>query len=182
MPNNSSLCIGDPRSSTVDNLRNSDSDPDNNFHEGPAFFDGPTRSLMWYYPAEGSDRTVNMMAPSYCIASKCGGVEFGDLTMEQAKIRCATFQEDGFPAGRWRLPTQGEIEFIAMLSAKNTFERLFSVGSTYWSANGGVKVNSNSVSRQNPSKALTRCVYDTWYLGKTQYEPRTQFYWGDKER
>ena len=177
LPNNSSLCIGDPRSSTVDNLRNSDSDPDNNFHEGPAFFDGPTRSLMWYYPAEGSDRTVNMMAPSYCIAS-----EFGDLTMEQAKIRCATFQEDGFPAGRWRLPTQGEIEFIAMLSAKNTFERLFSVGSTYWSANGGVKVNSNSVSRQNPSKALTRCVYDTWYWGKTQYEPRTQFYWGDKER
>ena len=175
--------IGDPRCAEIDNLRNSDSDPTNDFNNAPALYDGDQeRSLKYYYPAEGTDRTVNMMAPAYHIASKCGGVEFGDLTFEQAKMRCATFQEDGFPAGRWRLPTQGEIHFIAMLSANGAFEPLFSNNSTYWSANGAVKVSSGSVSIMHPTAALSRCVYDTWYWGNEQLDNREQFVWGDAPR
>lgn len=183
LPPNSDFVIGDPRSLTIDNLRNSDDDPDNDFHDGPALYDGATqRSLKYYYPAEGSDRTVNMMAPSYRIASKFGGVEFGDLDFEHAKLRCATFQEDGFPAGRWRLPTQGEIHFIAMLSANGAFEPLFSFNNNYWSANGAVRVGYGNVSDVNAKKALTRCVYDSWYWGDEQHANRSEFVWGDMPR
>lgn len=183
LPPNSDFVIGDPRTQTINNLRNSDDDPDNDFHNAPAIYDGETeRSLKYYYPAEGSDRTVNMMAPSYRLTSKCNGIEFGDLTFEQAQLRCAVYQEDGFPAGRWRLPTRGEIHFIAMLSANNAFERLFTIGSSYWSANGCVKVQSGSVTFVNVQKALTRCVYDSWYWGDEQWPDREQFIWGDKPR
>ena len=183
LPSNTQFVIGDPRSATIDNLRNSDSDPDNDFHTAPALYDGDTdRSLKYYYPAESSDRTANMLAPSYRFTSKCNGIEFGDLTLDQAKWRCATYQEDGFPAGRWRLPTQGEIHFVAMLSANGAFEPLFTNGATYWSANGGVRVSTGSVTPVTPSKALTRCVYDAWYWGDGQQDDREQFVWGDKPR
>ena len=174
LPPNSEFIIGDPRSKTVDNLRT--------FHDAPAV-EGTTRTLTWYYPAESSDRTVNMMAPSYRIASKCGGVEFGPITMDQAKYRCASFQEDGFPAGRWRLPTKAEIHFIAQLSANGAFTYLFS-NVTYWSANGAIKVNKDNgtVTDVNDRSALVRCVYDTWYWGDEQQQNREQFVWGDRQR
>lgn len=188
LPDNTNFVIGDPRQATVDNLRN-------DWHTADVLGGGQQRGLQYYYPAENSDRTINMMAPSYRIASKCGGVEFGDLTQEQAKWRCAAYQEDGFPAGRWRLPTQGEIHFIAYLSANNAFSQLFSSGSTYWSANGGVKVNKGNVQNVNPQNgvALSRCVYDSWYWGEEDRLPlgiddntgepyRAHFYWGDRQR
>ena len=155
--------------------------------------DEPYRPLKWYYPTEKSTRTENMLAPSYRIASKFGGTEyggnyFGDLTKEYAEYRCAAYQEDGFPAGRWRLPTKAEIHFIGQLSAKKAFETLFS-NTTYWSANGAVTVNNGSVSNSNATAALLRCVYDSWYWDKVDNlgeDPRrpdpTVFYWGDKER
>ena len=144
---------------------------------------------MYYHPADGDDRTINMMAPSYRIASKCGGVEFGGVTLEQAKYRCASYQEDGFPAGRWRLPTRGEIRFIAMLSANKAFTYLFSDGSAYWSANGMIKVSGNDVVDANDGVALPRCVYDSWYWDPEDKEElnefleahKQSFVWGDME-
>ena len=121
-----------------------------------------------------------MLAPSYRIATKHGGIEFGNLNFEQAKWRCATYQEDGFPAGRWRLPTKGEIKFISQLSANKIFTYLFS-NSVYWSANGAIQVSDGTVKDSDTKNALTRCVYDSWYWGNEQTEPRTQFYWGDME-
>ena len=178
LPEGSSFVIGDPRSKTVDNPV-----PGVPFKECKALYDGDAdRSLKYYYPAENSTRTEFMLAPSYRIASKCGGVEWGPITLERAKCRCAAYQEDGFPAGRWRLPTKGEINFIAMLSANNAFTYLFSSGSVYWSANGAIRVNSGSVSNVGNTTALVRCVYDSWYWGDGQQEDRTQFVWGDKPR
>ena len=153
------------------------------------------RPLTWYYPTEKTTRTENMLAPSYRIASKFGGTEyggayFGDITKAYAEYRCAAYQEDGFPAGRWRLPTKAEIHFIAQLSAKKAFERLFS-NSVYWSATGAVSVNGDNgtVSNSTQTTALLRCVYDSWYWdqidgqeGDPRHNPRTQFVWGDKER
>ena len=174
-PDDSELLIGDPRTDTYDLSYRGQ------FKEADAV-EGGTRSLMWYYPAENSDRTVNMMAPSFRIASKCGGVEFDDVTMQQAQYRCATYQEDGFPAGRWRLPTKGEIQFIASLSSNKVFDYLFSTAN-YWSANGAVRVEKESghVTESTATKALPRCVYDTWYWGDDQMEERDHFYWGDQE-
>ena len=163
------------------------------FNKATALYGDSPRKLQWYYPTEKSTRTENMLAPSYRIASKFGGTEyggvyFGDITKEFAEYRCAAYQEDGFPAGRWRLPTKAEIHFIAQLSAKKAFERLFS-NSTYWSANGAITVSGENVSDSGSSTALLRCVYDSWYwdsvdgyTGDPRQSDPTIFVWGDKER
>ena len=181
-PEGSDLVIGDPRTD--------EPDPDylDKFKVADVIGGGAQRSLTWYYPAEKSARTANMMAPSYRISSKCSGTEFGSITEEQAKYRCATFQEDGYPAGRWRLPTKGEIHFIAQLSANGAFTRLFSNNSVYWSANGAIRVEEGGTVTDESSAtiALTRCVYDVWYWGDERPEElvsdRAHFYWGDAER
>jgi hypothetical protein len=143
--------------------------------------EGDKRTLRWYYPADTTNRTKSMLAPSYRISSKFSGVEFSarnaqyfytpGISKEYAFYRCATYQEDGFPAGRWRLPTMGEVKFIAMLSSNGVFAELFSNGGTYWSANGAIKVNNGgSVETSTAQEALLRCVYDTWYWGEDQSE------------
>lgn len=149
------------------------------------------RTLQYYYPTESSGvggRTYNMLAPSYMIASKFGGTEYGNgdgfqnVSKQFAEYRCAAYQEDGFPAGRWRLPTRAEIRFIAKLSANKTFTFLFSKNTIYWSANGAIKVTDNDVEDSSSSSALLRCVYDTWYWGEAQIDNREQFVWGDRLR
>ena len=144
---------------------------------------GERRPLMYYRPTEKSSRTKKMLAPAYRISTKLGGTEFGNLDEAHAKWRCAGYQEDGFPAGRWRIPTMSEIRFIAQLSAKGVFESMFK--GDYWSANGVVTVNKESGSvAENPSAttALLRCVYDSWYWGDEQWPKRDEFVWGDREQ
>lgn len=181
------------------------------FAIAPALYSpgGGERTLRWYYPADTSDRTISMLAPRYRVSSKFSGVEFGgnqslyeytpDVSKEYAFYRCATYQEDGFPAGRWRLPTMAEIRFIAMLSANGVFAELFTNGRTYWSANGAVYVTKGKVDPSNAQAAFLRCVYDTWYWGEDQTEydawsiatypedresikKRNHFVWGDRPR
>ncbi len=160
------------------------------FNKAEALYgDEPYRSLKWYYPTERSTRTENMVAPSYRVSSKFSGIEFGNLTFPYAEYRCAAYQEDGFPAGRWRIPTKAEVNFISQLSAKGFFELLFNNNGTYWSANGAIKINGSAVENSNASNALLRCVYDSWYWDKIdgfEGDPRQPlrdvFYWGDKER
>lgn len=209
LPHNSEFVIGDPRIDGYDttvpvlgysfvNDGKKDADkilPDrtgnvSNFTSAPVVdgdvntpmsLNGENRPLMYYRPTEKSSRTANMLAPAYRISTKLGGTEFGNLTESQAKYRCAGYQEDGFPGGRWRIPTMSEIKFIAQLSAKGVFEFMFR--GDYWSANGVVNVNTTNgtVTTSTNSTALLRCVYDSWYWGDEQWNPRTQFVWGDRE-
>ena len=142
---------------------------------------GEKRPLMYYRPTEKSSRTAKMLAPAYRISTKLGGTEFGNIDEAHAKWRCAGYQEDGFPAGRWRIPTKSEIRFIAQLSAKGVFESMFK--GDYWSANGVVTVNKDSGSvtdNTSATTALLRCVYDSWYWGDEQWNPRNEFVWGDR--
>ena len=159
------------------------------FNSADALYGESPRKLKWYYPTERSTRTENMVAPSYRISSKFSGIEFGNLTMPYAEYRCAAYQEDGFPAGRWRLPTKAEVNFIGMLSAKGFFEFLFNNNGIYWSANGAIKVQGTGVIDDGSSTALLRCVYDSWYWdaidgleGDPRQPQRDKFVWGDKER
>ena len=225
LPQSSSFIIGDPRTSAINNLDDPQKYPNvssfslneaspqydsdksilgytdrTGFNEATALYGDSPRTLSYYYPAESSTRTENMLAPSYRIASKFGGTEYGgnegyNVSKEYAEYRCAGYQEDGFPAGRWRLPTKAEIHFIAQLSAKKAFERLFS-NATYWSANGAITVNSanGTVSNSGANTALLRCVYDSWYWDSVdranfsgleedpRHNPRYEFVWGDKAR
>lgn len=159
------------------------------FNEADALYGETPRTLTWYYPTEKSDRTVNMLAPSYRVSSKFNGTEFGSITKPYAEYRCAAYQEDGFPAGRWRLPTKAEVNFIAQLSAKGFIELLFNNNGVYWSANGAIKINGANVVDDKSTSAMLRCVYDSWYWDKVdglEGDPRqpvrNKFVWGDRER
>lgn len=211
LDNNAYFIIGDPRTYTTRDLNQQYKDIDKGFEgyeaneiddnikedrklpkrdgfaEAPAL-DGTRRTLSYYYPADTTSRTINMLAPSFRISSKMSGTQFangGDtyynlpgLSKEYAQFRCATYQEDGFPAGRWRLPTRAEVEFVFLLSANGAFATLFNKQNVYWSANGAVKLKNQN----NPSlgvvdatpdqakTALLRCVYDTWCWGEDQRE------------
>ena len=207
LPTNSPYVIGDPRTLEVETWNNGEEsystvDPNtlyynwekdiayeeyvSHFQKAHALFEDEAegRELRYYFPADESDRTKNMLAPSYRVASKFGGLEYyNGVTKRSAEYKCATYQEDGYPAGRWRLPTKAEIDFIATLSAKGTFEVLFGATGKYWSAHGAVQPNAGI---QNVEYALARCVYDSWYWDplddRLQPEERNNFVFGDMPR
>lgn len=145
------------------------------------------RELTNYYPCENSDRTKNMLAPALRVSSRFGGTEFYGLPRRSAEFKCATYQEDGYPAGRWRLPTKAEIDFIATLTLKGGFVKLFSNNQNYWSANGVVLPTQGL--KPNVHEALVRCVYDAWYwdvypgsLSRLPEEDRDTYVLGDIAR
>lgn len=206
LPEGSNYVIGDPRTAEPDpqlngegNLRESGyvlvANPEGYaFREGdPGWSDkivlspgldiktGDPRYLQNYRPAESSDRTRYMVAPSYRVASKFGGMEYGGSPYLSAYYKCATYQEDGYPAGRWRLPTAAEIQFIASLQ-KQDFVTLFGSGN-YWSANGRVTGGGSYTQAKEGDLALARCVYDSWYWDQFKdrlpREKRDTYYLGD---
>ena len=152
---------------------------------------GQPRNLTYYYPAENTPATQRMLAPALRVSSRFGGVEFYDgITWRSAQFKCASYQEDGYPAGRWRLPTEAEVDFIGTLTQKGDFVPLFGRkggnASYYWSANGAVKPNDTFDADPNVKYALARCVYDAWYwdpLGDRLPEgERDNYYFGDLPR
>ncbi len=178
----SDLVIGDPRQMDVNNLGVSFSSA-----KGIENLDGENRTLEYYYPTLASAETKNMIAPKFRIASSHGVCRNG-LTYAQAQARCASYQEDGYPAGRWRVPTYGEIRFMVTLSTYSIIPSLFSGTVSYWYAGGYVRgdMSSDTPGTTTGSNVMVRCVYDEWYWGNSQY-PRMPgeniaFAWGDAER
>ena len=110
------------------------------------------------------------IAPRFRMASSHGKCNQG-ISLTDAKRRCAAYQEKGYPAGRWRIPTKGEIEFIVQRSTGGDIPTLFDGG--YWASNGQSYSSSNtnnpwSGTAGNISGNTTnyvRCVYDVWYWG-----------------
>ncbi|NMB37396.1 MAG: DUF1566 domain-containing protein, partial [Bacteroidales bacterium] len=85
------------------------------------------------------------------------------VSFEQAEKRCAAYQENGYPAGRWRVPTEAEILFIVNRSNAGVFPTLFGAVN-YW-ASGNRAYNAGTNTWSTPSSAYVRCVYDVWYWG-----------------
>lgn len=154
--------------------------------------DGTVRNLQYYYPTSTEANSYQVIAPKFRIASKLGG--YSECSPNGAALRCASYQEDGFPAGRWRLPTTAEILYIVELQRLGKIQQLFYGGNTYFSATDRVKVNSdNSYSLTyglGTSNASVRCVYDEWYWGSEREAIENaslnqyggyQFTWGDRE-
>ena len=135
-----------------------------------------------YYQSLTDELSHNIIAPSFRMASsygKCGGT----ITKAEAIRRCAAYQEDGFPAGRWRVPTLGEMKFIATLSYDGVIPQLFTSGSRYWTSAGAVTYNDN-ISLNNNTAAYVRCVYDEWYWKNSSWPTvdKAVFTWGDMPR
>lgn len=141
-------------------------------------------TLCYYYPtAEGQlDEQAFMIAPVFRLASGKadlyqGSRDSDNLLRENARRRCASFQENGYPAGRWRLPTIGELYFFRMLYTKGILPAIFSTSRAYWTAQYVTKLDFNdsrggySNIRPYPtvsdvSEKHVRCVYDDWYWVK----------------
>ncbi len=181
LPSHSDFVIGDPRTDDIDNLEDNFTAPwASNLAPG---IEDPTgsRPLSNYYPTDNSERARNMLAPSFRFSTKAAGTEYGELSYDDAQRRCAGLQEDGYPAGRWRIPTRGEIRFAAMLSGHNLFDEVLFINTgtgKYWAADGVVSVNGANVLDVSGNTAMVRCVYDSWYWGEDRCDPDT-FIWGD---
>ena len=112
-----------------------------------------------------------------------------------AARRCASYQEHGFPAGRWRLPTTAEILYIVELQRLGKIETLFFDNKTYLSATDRIAVDGNNnytLTKGYPDSgtASVRCVYDDWYWGSEREAIKNdsynnyggyQFTWGDRK-
>ena len=157
-----------------------------------------TRQLQYYYPTDASvitgrtDKTEPetyltgyYVAPKLRIASSYSVVdEEGCDTMQEAKRRCASYQENGYPAGRWRMATYAEIELIVSLSYRGIIPALFTSTAWYWCAHGAVQGNASTgdVSLKESGGVSVRCVYDEWYWGSNQLANPNTFTWGDVSR
>ena len=181
--------IGDPRVSSVNNILNNGTNWSAN---GADMYGGQNRKIADYYPTDNTSDTQNMISPEFMIASSYGVTQ--KQSYDNMRRRCASYQEDGYPAGRWRMPTMAELEYIITLSAKGVIPRLFNNGSQYWSAHGTVEPNSNGTVSPDTDYTTNeeypvRCVYDTWYWTdrltdnpSTPADERAVFTWGDKQR
>ena len=164
--------IGDPREINTYNPQGNNSDK--------IVKDDKNNSLTNYYRTNESKANATMIAPQFMFASSYGVCTDTSLSKEEARSRCATYQEDGYPAGRWRIPTQAEILYVTQLSARTVIPALFSTYTygwqkiQYWSAQGIVRVNTNGTVSlaEGEEDGLVRCVYDTWRWG-TEHDARS---------
>ena len=83
-----------------------------------------TNNIQRDYKAVSSS-TQNVIAPAIRIASSWGTTA-PILNYDRAEERCASYQENGYPAGRWRIPTLAEIDFLIKLSDYDHIPELFS--------------------------------------------------------
>lgn len=157
---------------------------------------GNNQRLAYYYPAGTSLAYDDYIAPKFRIASSFGASP--TMNQNDAIRRCASYQEDGYPAGRWRLPTVAEIKFMAQLTSDNYIPRLLgntgSGSSYYWCNSTGYAVRIDNAGNydgvRDPEKVArtensnVRCVYDEWFWENTEHEKvtKTQFTWGDQKR
>lgn len=209
LPADSDYMLGDPRVNAIDNLN---ANWPNNTNTGAVTTDwsaqapsiqGTDRRLTYYYPVDRN--ASNIIAPKFRVASSRGTTQ--PVTYANAFRRCASYQEYGYPAGRWRVPTAAEIQYITKLSTDGMIERLFGTSnnnetSDYWCNDGYITVydGTNAASKTPPvlhpgvtsknSNTWVRCVYDDWYWDDmklngedvSQVTPKTTFKWGDMSR
>ena len=168
------------------------------------------RQLTNYYPT--NETPLNeyryMVAPKFRISSSYGNAnppvfrliaipphwEYFSFGRVRARKRCASYQEENYPAGRWRLPTPGELFFMVKLQQEDIIPALFSEDEDYWTSHGLYTVKSKTITEQRKAegaftgqeaadgeedgsnqhyviKGYVRCVYDEWYWNDKNGNP-----------
>lgn len=89
-----------------------------------------------------ADNSQAIIAPKLRIASSYGASS--RFTYEGAMKRCSAYQENGYPAGRWRLPTLAEIQFLITLSENHKIPELFSPYVQYYNGGGYYSTNTGT--------------------------------------
>ena len=154
---------------------------------------GVERNLENYYPTSTEGDAFRIISPKFRISSRLAG--YSHSSPEGAAYRCASYQEDGYPAGRWRLPTTAEVLFVITLQQPpQKIQNLFHGSSNYCSATTTINNNNNVITvhdkmTEGSNGVSVRCVYDEWYWGS---EPEAlknesfngyggyEFTWGDR--
>ena len=154
------------------------------------------RTLTYYYPTIEAKEKGNIIAPKYTIVSYHAYAVHGTSGggKEVARRRCAAYQQWGYPAGRWRLPTHAEIQFIKKLQRNGTILDVFGTLDN-WSAQG--RVDRYGDLGNDTGTAYTRCVYDDWYWEQVDANGTSynripdpdgshanwkKFHWGDRPK
>lgn len=195
---NGTYVIGDPRTSEIDtSLRDATFNTNGSSKTiwvSATALDGTTRTLMYPYPTRATADTKNMIAPQIRVASSYSVLSHDFVTQKEiARRRCASYQEAGYPAGRWRLPTKAEAEYMVKLSAEGLIPALFTSEASYWCAHGYfIPYNESTDNHQAGDVVYTesdtnggasvRCVYDVWYWGDGRISNISTFTWGDQPR
>ena len=196
LPEGSDFILGDPRSeipATNENRQGLDFD---SFRLNAPGIEGATaRSLTNYYYTKGDESVENMIAPKIRFASSHSSVqEVTNFPYDKAYHRVATYQEDGYLAGRWRFPTWAEMKFVAKLCSDGKMGQLWSDQVRYWCANGLVTATISNgkttvtLDRNTDATANMRSVrpiYDDWYWEhsdcfRLDESKRGTFTWGDE--
>lgn len=183
--------IGDPRAAATDDT-------------SPYYVltGGGATGLTGYRPT--AENTKNVIAPKFMVASSMGKTMA--MTYEGAQKRCAAYQEFGYPAGRWRVPTIAEIAFMLQLDNDMKIPSLFLVDGNstrhqgYWAAGqevysdlgfvdlAGVTPGMSGMYAQYtknppsnvPFRGAVRCVYDIWYWGDSHSNTTSNSWLGFK--
>ncbi|MDE6143782.1 MAG: hypothetical protein K2F94_06880 [Muribaculaceae bacterium] len=194
----SKYVIGDPRmlytNNSLDGSSNlttstSNANEDTSWSvEADALYDGTSkRRLKYYYPTIEGENSKMMIAPKIRVASSYGVSNSSNRT--NMRRRVASYQEQGCLAGRWRLPTYGELLFITTLSNEGKIPKLFD--GTYLTAQGPYKVDPDekTVEESSDTEYSVRGIYDEWYWeAQDNYvlQPNSSggydFTWGDVPR
>ena len=181
--------VGDPRETNITYNANSA-----RWASAPSMASTTKRELENYYGTENSERTRKMIAPKFRLASAYAVLyteDDGSKDLENLRKRCASYQEDGYPAGRWRLPTEAEFRFIMTQVNRTpaTLPPMYIKGKSYWCAHGvGLVQNNGSIQMSYVARSSngysTRCVYDEWYWTDKLETPaeKNVFTWGDQPR
>ena len=187
LPADYDYMLGDPRVTDIDNLgdyrRNPGQWSASETSVQSSYYD---RYISYYHPAKDDGTADNIIAPEFRIASSFGATS--PLSYQGAKERCASYQEFGYPAGRWRLMTFAEASYIARLSSDHKIPTLLSEKTNYWVSGGYVYINTKGAPTPHHSTTVSgdvfvRCVYDEWYWKNTTYPTvnNTTFTWGDTD-
>ena len=199
---------------------------DARWSSSPAIYDGrANRELKYYYgtavaspkytnangqtgtiyandaAAQAAEPNINMIAPKFRLASGYAVLGTGATevrTLENLKKRCASYQEDGYPAGRWRLPTLAEFQFIMTQIELGNLPTVYLDDTPYWCAYGVGTPNNGVINMRyigyDSSGHSVRCVYDEWYWENSEtyrlgtqnadgsFTPSDTFTWGDMPR
>ncbi len=160
-----------------------DDDNGDNVNVQPTATDASGDKELTGYRAtiEGPD-SENLIAPSFMTASGYGAYDGNTTnlyTKSSGKYRCAAYQEAGYPAGRWRLPTPAELRVLGKLCSEGKIASIFYDTFTYLSSNGLYQYSNNGTFTKVSGDAAisVRCVYDTWYW-TDKCKTTSQFIWG----
>lgn len=77
-----------------------------------------------YHKTVNEENAKNIVAPQLRVSSRLGDVQ-SMYKRSDAEKRCKYYQEAGYPAGRWRLPTNAEMKLINEMTIEGKLPNVF---------------------------------------------------------